>query len=43
MTNDELSEMDDDLNPARGLINGVVLALPHWGGVGLLIWYVLCR
>jgi hypothetical protein len=32
---------DDDLKVARGFANGVLLAVPMWGLIGLLTWFVL--
>jgi hypothetical protein len=37
------SDADDDMTPARGIIAGVILAVPLWCLVGLLIWLVLPR
>jgi hypothetical protein len=34
---------DDDLKPARGFINGVMVAVPMWAVIGLLIWFFLVR
>lgn len=36
-------DADDDLKPARGFLNGVMLAVPIWAVIGLLIWFVLFR
>jgi hypothetical protein len=30
-----------DTNPARGFVNGVLLAVPLWSVIGLLIWSFL--
>jgi hypothetical protein len=37
----ELIDDDDDLRPARGFVAAVLLALPMWGAIGLMIWFVL--
>jgi hypothetical protein len=37
------ADADDDLKPARGFINGVLIAVPMWGLIGLLAWYFLGR
>jgi hypothetical protein len=34
-------DTDDDLKPARGFINGVLLAVPLWGLIGVLTWLLL--
>jgi hypothetical protein len=36
-------DSDDDLKPARGFLNGVMLAVPMWAAIGLLIWFFLVR
>jgi hypothetical protein len=40
---DTLADTDGDANPARGIINGVLLAMPLWSVIGLLMWFVLKR
>jgi hypothetical protein len=35
------TDTDDDLKPARGFRNGVLLAVPLWGLIGLLAWLLL--
>jgi hypothetical protein len=40
---DAFADTDSDVNPARGIINGVLLAIPLWSVIGLLIWFVLER
>jgi hypothetical protein len=36
-----LADTDDDLKPARGFMNAVLLAVPLWGLIGLLTWLVV--
>ena len=31
----------DDLAAARGIARGVVLGAAMWGGIGLLVWFLL--
>jgi hypothetical protein len=40
---DALSDTDSDVNPPRGIINGVLLAIPLYSVIGLLVWFVLER
>jgi hypothetical protein len=38
-----LDDSDDDLKSARGFINGALIAVPIWGLIGLLVWFILGR
>jgi hypothetical protein len=40
---DAFADTDDDMKPARGILNGVLFAVPMWGAIGLLIWFFLGR
>jgi hypothetical protein len=37
------TDTDDDLKPARGFLNGILLAVPLWAVIGLLVWFFLGR
>jgi hypothetical protein len=36
-------DIDDDLRTARGFLNGIVLAVPAWGIIGLVTWLLVGR
>jgi hypothetical protein len=36
-----ITESDADPKPARGFLNGVLLAVPLWGLLGVATWFVL--
>jgi hypothetical protein len=36
-----LTDTDDDVKPARGFMNAVLLSVPLWGLIGLLTWLVV--
>ena len=40
---DAFTDTDDDMKPARGILNGILFAVPMWGAIGLLIWFFLGR
>ena len=33
----------DDLNTARGIVNGVIFAVPLWAMLGALVWLLVAR
>jgi hypothetical protein len=33
--------INDDWKPTRGFMNGVFLAVPLWGLIGFVLWFVL--
>jgi hypothetical protein len=35
------TDTDDDLKPARGLVNGVLISVPLWGVIVALTWLFL--
>jgi hypothetical protein len=43
IASDAFANTDDDMKPARGILNGVLFAVPMWGAIGLLIWFFLGR
>ncbi len=38
-----VTESDADSNPARGFLNAALVAVPFWGLLGILTWFVLQR
>ena len=34
-------DADDELRPVRGFVNGILVAMPLWGLIGMLTWFVL--
>jgi hypothetical protein len=36
-------DINDDLRTARGFLNGIVLAVPVWGIIGLVTWLLVGR
>lgn len=40
---DAFADTDDDMKPARGILNGILFAVPMWGAIGLLIRFFLRR
>jgi hypothetical protein len=38
---DDATDADEEWKPARGFLNGILIATPLWGLIGMLIWLVL--